>query len=733
MGKVLEQSAIDRKRRTYLINFPADLDFDPVVAWNRSLSGTLRTRGFFNFFAQPSIVLEVWATNEGITHWLKIPYQFEPMVRPRLESLVPGIRLTPAEEHPVRVWVHAIEAGLKTPERQLHLYGDPASLAHSVLTNFSALNDGESLAMQWVIGPAEMEHKPEFGGNSSSPPSLMSYVFGSPSATKDEIADRRAKLDEPGMMAVLRVGAVAATKVRAQFMIRGLMSSLDSARGPSTRFYKRMVSAKELQRRIDGAETPVAFPIKLSAPEMAAVVGWPIASPAVAGLPAAVSRYLPAPVSVPSTGRVIGISTFPGRERKIAVSFMEARRHTHILGGTGAGKTSLMASMARQDMEAGFGLVLIESKGDLFKQLLDYVPPERMNDVVLFDINDVQRPVGYNVLEQSHPDKVVDELINLFKAMYRDHPSLWTDQVMYYGLRTLMLDPANTFIDLPALIVPTKEDVDWRDALIAKAKDPQLSRFWQDMENKGAAGRDKKAEPLLTRMWPLSHTKLMNIIGQSKSTFLMDDIVRENKILLVNLSGVEQGSAQLMGTLLMNNLWNSVKTVRSAKGLFLYLDEFHHYMNIPVDIEQMLVESRSMGLGMVFAHQYLGQLTAPNMAAAIAANAKTKITFQVDGSDARDMANLYGQSISQEDLKHLAQFEAVARVSTGDGVSPPLTLRTMPPSRPTGNAHQITWESRGRYGRPVDQVEQQILNRHQAPKGAGRRRRISDDPLADFS
>lgn len=726
MVKVLDQVTRDRQRKVYRLNFPADLDAERVTAWLRSISGTLRTSKLSGMFSgSPSIVLEVWASNSGIVHRLRIPWQYEAFIRPRLESLVPGIRMTPEEEFPTRVWVHALEAGLKETHRQLHIY-NAADVSTSILTNFGSLQENETVMMQWVIAPALPQHKPlhDTAASKPNPRSWREAILGTATHNRDEIEDKRGKLDEPNMMAVLRVGAVANTPVRAQFMVRGLISSLDATRGPATKFYRRFVSGHELQQRIERGASPLNWPAKLSAPELTAVAGWPLGNPMVSGLPAAVSRRLPPPESVPRVGRVIGESNFSGRERKVAVSWQEARKHVHVLGGTGVGKTTLLANMARQDILAGHGLVLIESKGDLFNQVLNYIPKERINDVIVLDVNDAEHPVGFNILQQGPRANIVDELINLFNALYPAHTSLWLQQMLNYGLSTLVLDKNATFTDLLSILSPAADEVDWRDNLVRSVTDPQVRRFWQEFDNRTRTQQDQRLEPLSTRIWPLTRSKLVNILGQSKSSFYMDDVIKDSSILLVNLSGVEQASATIMGTMLVNSLWQAVKRNPSEqRSTFLYLDEFHHFVNIPVDIEQMLVEARSMGLGMVLAHQYLDQLTAKNMEEAIMSNARTKVAFQLGSSDARSMANNFGNAVSPDDFQHLAKYEAISRVSTGEGISRPLTLSTLAPEPGFGLAGQVKYASRGKYSRSIHEVQDEILARRSADNVPQRRTR----------
>ncbi len=147
---------------------------------------------------------------------------------------------------------------------------------------------------------------------------------------------------------------------------------------------------------------------------------------------------------------------------------------------------------------------------------------------------------------------------------------------------------------------------------------------------------------------------------------------------------------------------------------FLYLDEFQSFMNLPISPRDMLAKSRSLGLGMVLAHQDLGQLP-HDLRSTILANARSKVVFQCAADDARVFAEEFGPQVSKHDLMNLGEFEAICRVATGGAVSGPITITTRRPQRSTGLADEIRAVSRERYGRPVAEVEAEIIARRQAP------------------
>jgi hypothetical protein len=230
----------------------------------------------------------------------------------------------------------------------------------------------------------------------------------------------------------------------------------------------------------------------------------------------------------------------------------------------------------------------------------------------------------------------------------------------------------------------------------------------------------------MDRIWQLNaRPEIRNIIGQSQSSFQMSDVVEHGKILLVNLSGLSKDTASLTGTLLMNALWNAIKSRQGDKLTFLYLDEFQSFLRLPVDPEDMLAKARSFGLGMVLGHQHLGQL--PNeLRQAILANARSKIVFQTSNADAQIMAREFG-GVTPEDFMHLGKYEAIARVATGDGVSQAFSLSTLAPSKGYDTAGEIRNLSRAKHGRQLADIEMEIATRRTVQEQPRKRPRISGE------
>lgn len=721
MAKSSSQKSRDGGRKTYKLRFPHELDAERVCAWVRSVSGTLRSSST-RFTGVPTLTFETWADDKSITHLIKVPWQHDTYVVGQLRALVPGIHVTLEEEHPREKWTRTVEVGLTASSRQLQIYS-PADMSTSLLAAVDKLGKNEKMIVQWTLTPAVPSHKPVHNVSKSHEINANT-IFGSRQASRDEINDRREKLEEPNMMGVLRVGALASTPVRADHLIHQVRAALASSRGPATRFVKRIATPGAIQRRIDEASGSVIFPMQLSAREVSALIAWPIDTPNVLNMPRPLSKQFPPSPTVPSEGIVVGYSTYPESERPIAIGFNEALMHTEILGKTGVGKSVLMAHMARQMMEAGHGLIVMETEGNLYQAVLDYVPKSRVDDVILMDISDQQHPVGFNVLDQGHQATIIDEILELFQHKYgKDGMGIWSQEYIYHGLRTIAEHPALTFIDLVPLLNPnTTEEVEWVDNITRAIKDQELKRWWQRHDNRGKQGQQQRADTVLSRIWQMgSRPELRHILGQSKSTFQMRDVLTENKILLINLKGISKETASLAGTLVMNALWHAAKNVTKDKPTYVLLDEFAEFMDLPIDTESMLAQARKYKIGMVLAHQHMKQLK-PSVRDAVVSNARNKIIFQANTDDGQLLRHELHGKVDVEDLTDLQAHEVIASLMAGFDTSGPMSLKTLPGDRPSGLRDVVRARSRQRWSRPLADVKKEMQDRYVPTKFASNKR-----------
>lgn len=713
MKLVKYQADYDRDRVAYDVVFPSPLPPEQVKALFSALSTSI-SRPVVPLAPRQTVVVETWVSETGFSYKLLIPWQIAEHVMSEVRHLIPGASIEKSDNRPKPAWDDAAVIGLSDKNATINVANAEIVATDILSALVQAMNPGERAIMQWIIAPVGHEHPP---GKETVMPSNRYGMWNALlniQAGPGEIADLQAKLEHPRYYAVGHIAARAESKSRASYLVQKVIDNLRTANG-AARFTARSANLENLRNEINHAWTPPTFPATLNAAEISIIAGLPLGAPYVTGLPSARTRPMFVPGIVPQVGTILGETTMPGSKRKVAVDLERRLQHTRILGPTSAGKTWLAVNMVVQDMEAGNGVVIIDPKGDLYNRVLDRIPEERIEDVIVWNLEDTDFPLGFNILRQGSSRGSIDELNTLLSTMYPE--SMTVPQLLYHGLHALA--ETGTFVDMPSMIKPGDGEEQWRNQLIRSVKDRHVRAFWEayKRDSDGPRGRvDNDAAILARRIWPfVSRAEIRNSLGQVESSFTMPEVVSGSKILLVHLNGVRIGkqAAGIMGALILNALYTAVRTEPHEKPVMLYMDEFQNSVNtMPTDPADMLAESRSFGLSMNLIHQNIGQLTNSALQDAVASNCRTQIAFQLT-TDAERMARQFGRKVTASDLLSLPARQAIAAVATENGNSEPFTLRTMNAARITGNRFRVLQRSREKYGRPVDEVEAAMEARRQ--------------------
>jgi len=209
------------------------------------------------------------------------------------------------------------------------------------------------------------------------------------------------------------------------------------------------------------------------------------------------------------------------------------------------------------------------------------------------------------------------------------------------------------------------------------------------------------------------------MLGQDNGIRL-DEVFTKRRILLVALPAgvIGTDTAALVGSLILAGLWQAttarvVVPATRRHPVFMYLDEFQSILRLPLDLADMLAQARGLGVGLVLAHQYLGQLS-DEIRTAVLGTVRTQITFQVEHDDARVLASRFAP-LSAQDLASLAAYEIAMRPCVGGATLAPVTGATLPLPEPTADAVALGEAVRERYGRPRAEVEAALKARIQEP------------------
>src|SRR5947208_12897931 len=213
------------------------------------------------------------------------------------------------------------------------------------------------------------------------------------------------------------------------------------------------------------------------------------------------------------------------------------------------------------------------------------------------------------------------------------------------------------------------------------------------------------------------------MVGQVEPRFRVDEVFTKRKIVLVSLSKglIGPEAAALLGSLFVAELWQAVLgraaiAPERRHPVVVYADEFQDYVHLPTDMADALAQARGLGVGLTLAHQHLAQLPA-SLRAAVFANARSRVCFQLAGDDAQTMARFSGGLLEPNDFQRLRRFEAYAQLVVAGEVTDFASLRTLPLPAASSDPQAIRRLSRERYGRPVDEVEAEIRRLIEGDRG----------------
>lgn len=439
-------------------------------------------------------------------------------------------------------------------------------------------------------------------------------------------------------------------------------------------------------------------------------------------------KVVAAPLEVPKEGIMLGYNVYRGVKTPIHMLKKDRTRHHYVIGKSGTGKSVFLAYMARQDVQAGEGICVIDPHGDLVEDILMYVPKERAKEIIVFDPADSERPMALNILEAHTPDEMDRASLDateIFIKLYGDE--IFGPRIQHYfrnGCLSLMEDQEDgaTLIDVPRLFV----DEAFLKYKLTKIKNPVVRSFWEhEYVQTGDREKQEMIPYFSAKFGPfITNTTMRNIIGQSHSAFNIREVMDNGKVLLVNLSKGRIGglNAQLLGLILVNKV-NMAAMSRAdvpedqRRDFFLYVDEFQNFATDT--FATILSEARKYHLSLIMAHQYIGQLVSKSAGSsqqstqirdAVFGNVGTMMSFKVGAEDAEYLAKEYAPVLSDQDIIQVANYKAYIKLNINNTTSRVFSMETVydTTNQSPKIAEIVKKYSRLKYGRKREFVDQEI-------------------------
>lgn len=408
-------------------------------------------------------------------------------------------------------------------------------------------------------------------------------------------------------------------------------------------------------------------------------------------------------------------TNYRNQMRRFGIKTDDRRRHMYVIGKTGMGKTTMMENMVLHDIYKGHGVGVVDPHGDFAEKIIDYIPANRINDVVYFNPADVNFPIGFNILEVTSEEQkylVAAGLMAVFKKIWVD---MWSSRMEYILNNTLLalLDyPGSTLLGINRML----SDKDYRKKVVRASKDPVIKAFWQtEFASYNERYAQEAVAPIQNKIGQfLSASVIRNMVAQVKSTINIREIMDNKKIFIMNLSKgrIGEDNSRLLGGMLINQIqlaaMERVDTPeKDREDFFLYVDEFQNFAT--PSFASILSEARKYRLSLIMAHQYVAQLD-ELVADAVFGNVGTIVTFRVGGADAEMLVKEFTPTFLEEDIVNLAKFHVFLKLMIDGVASLPFSAITMPPiGSPTGSLQKVVNVSRERYAKKRSVIEDKIL------------------------
>ncbi len=607
------------------IQLAEDNEIEPAAAEQMysSMYGIKRSsRSFFGGFKEAEhISFEIVATHDSIDFYAVCHKSLASLVEKQINAAYPDAEVSHVE--PWNIWkkdgyVDFTSLVLKKDNYlPINTYEDMKVDSMAILTAaMSKLHPDEGLAFQMIIRPAEDSWQKNGKTHIKSHMEKHNQTDkeGKPTGPKmsrideDYIEKIGNKISKIGFETVIRLVSVSGDEASSKANLSNLERAFGQFNSPNFNHFKDSTNRFEkyfvlsfLARMFPAVEKiELPFEIKgivkkeimktwsiLNTEELATLWHLPgenVRTPRINWLR---SKGSAAPIELPDSGLYLGLSVFRGQEAKIFMRDDDRRRHMYILGTTGTGKSEFMKFMAIQDIKDGKGVAFIDPHGSAVNDIVQQIPPERLDDVIYFDPS-TDRPMGLNILDvktEKAKDMIINKFLDMLYELYDPNrqgimgPQL--ERALRMCMLTAMSQPGGTLIDVVRLLV----DENYHKRYMDTVNDPVVRQYWEvEIAN---TTKNRKGETMgyfVSKLDRFTTEKTMrHMLGQAKSSFDFQDVMDNKKILLADLSKGKLGAenSKFLGLLLVPRLLaaafaraEKIERGEQIEDFYLYIDEF---------------------------------------------------------------------------------------------------------------------------------------------------------------
>ncbi len=408
-------------------------------------------------------------------------------------------------------------------------------------------------------------------------------------------------------------------------------------------------------------------------------------------------------------------TTFRNQLTRFGIKTDDRRRHMYLIGKTGMGKTNMMENMVIADIRAGRGVGVVDPHGEFAERILDFVPENRVDDVIYFNPADIDWPIAFNPLERidmEHRHLIASGMMGVFKKIWPDVWSARMEYILNNSLLALLEYPSSTLLGIMRMLA----EKNYRQKITENLQDPVIKSFWinefarytQRLETEAVAAIQNKVGQFV------SNPLIRNIVGQTHSAIDMRKVMDEGKILIINIAKgkIGEDNSALLGAMMITKLqlaaMSRVDTpMEERRDFYLYVDEFQNFST--ESFANILSEARKYRLNLILAHQYIEQLD-EKVRAAIFGNVGTVVCFRVGAEDAEFLEKEFMPQFTAQDLVNLAKYNIFIKLMIDGIATKPFSAQTIEPAEPSAESFKdvIIENSRNKCAVPRSRVEEKI-------------------------
>lgn len=641
------------------------------------------------------------------------------LVRGQLFAQYPTLEIEDVQDYATKLTSATAVSVLKLKHPDVYPLKTYKELETDFLTNLSGLatsvGTSELVGLQLAVSPidtASAAYKMQWLLTSQWYATLRKN-----SSIRELLAQQESeKMQKPLFQTSLRIFADAGEKSKQLTVSLGsLFKILDNTNLNALKPKRVLLGDSAIRLVRDRIVTKPTY--RLAADELTTIFHLPTQSAGIAQVAVAKSKKAEPPINLPVKPSVIpfAVTNFRGVATEFGIKREDRRKHLYIVGKTGVGKSKLIELLALADIREGKGCVIMDPHGDVVEEMLKYIPRERLYDIIYFNPADVEYPMSFNPLEGvgsfEFKQNIVAGFIAIFKKLFSFTWNQRLEHVLRYTTLALLDVPGATVLGLTKMLSDTR----YRQEVITQIQDPLVKKFWTtefSSWNDQFAG--EAVTPIINKVGQfIANPIIRNVVGQSKSSIKIDDVINNEKILLANFSIGKLGeeNSALLGAMFVTKLWQAAVARASMpeterKDANLYIDEFQNFATGA--FANILSEARKYRLNLTVAHQYMAQLP-DEVRSTIFGNIGSIISFRVGGEDASQLEKEYAPTFAAQDFMNLDMRNFYIKMTVEGQTAPPFSGRTIDFPKPDEDLYSdVVRISRERWTRPKGEVEKDI-------------------------